>query len=61
MKNLFEAATADEVKARTGRLRQDSERQWGEINAAQAVAHCAASMGMAVGDRLPERMSWGAS
>ncbi len=59
MKNLFEAATADEVKARTGRLRQDSERQWGKMNAAQAVAHCAASMEMAVGDRLPERMFLG--
>ena len=56
MKNLFEAATADEVKARTGRLRPDSERQWGKMNAAQAVAHCAASMEMAVGDWLPQRM-----
>jgi hypothetical protein len=59
MKNLFEAATADEVKARAGRLRPDSERQWGKMNAAQAVAHCAASMEMAVGDRLPQRMFLG--
>jgi hypothetical protein len=59
MKNLFEAATADEVKARTGRLRQDSVRQWGKMNPAQAVAHCAASMEMAVGDRLPVRMFLG--
>jgi hypothetical protein len=59
MKNLFEAATADEVKARTVRLRPDSERQWGKMNAAQAVAHCAASMEMAVGDRLPQRMLLG--
>jgi hypothetical protein len=59
MKNLFEAATADEVKLRTGRLRPDSERQWGKMNAAQAVAHCAASMEMAVGDRLPQQMLLG--
>ena len=59
MKNLFEATTADEVKARTGRLRQDSERQWGKMNAAQAAAHLAASMEMAVGDRLPQQMLLG--
>ena len=59
MKNLFEATTADEVKARTGRLSQDSERQWGKMNAAQAAAHLAASMEMAVGDRLPQQMLLG--
>jgi len=41
------------------RLRPDSERQWGKMNAAQAVAHCAASVEMAVGDRLPQRMLLG--
>lgn len=59
MKNLFEATTADEVKARTGRLSHDSERQWGKMNAAQAAAHLAASMEMAVGDRLPQQMLLG--
>lgn len=59
MKNLFEAATADEVKARTEHLRPDSGRRWGKMNAAQAVAHCAASMEMAVGDWLPQRMLLG--
>jgi hypothetical protein len=59
MKNLFEATTADEVKSRTMRLRRDSERQWGKMNAAQALAHCAASMEMAVGDRLPPQMLLG--
>jgi len=59
MKNLFEAPTVDEVKNRTERLRSDSERQWGKMNAAQAVAHCAASMEMAVGDKLPPQMLLG--
>jgi len=40
MKNLFEAARVEEVKERIARLRPDSQRQWGKMNAAQAVAHC---------------------
>lgn len=59
MKNLFEATTVDEVKSRTMRLRPDSERQWGKMNAAQAVAHCAASVEMALGDTLPPQMFLG--
>jgi Protein of unknown function (DUF1569) len=59
MKNLFEVTTADEVKSRTMRLRRDSERQWGKMNAAQALAHCAASMEMAIGDRLPPQILLG--
>ena len=55
MKNLYDAATANEVKERIGRLQPDLERQWGSMNAAQAVAHCARSMEWAVGDRTPTR------
>jgi len=32
MKNLFEAATVEEVKGRMARLRPDSERLWGKMN-----------------------------
>jgi hypothetical protein len=56
MKNLFEAATVKEVHLRIGRLRPDSERIWGKMSPAQAVAHCAASMEWAVGDKTPPRM-----
>ena len=56
MKNLFEAAKVDEVKQRIALLRPDSDRQWGRMNAAQAVAHCTASFEMALGERLPPRM-----
>jgi hypothetical protein len=59
MKNLFEAATAEEVKGRIAQLRPDSERMWGKMNAAQAVAHCAAGMEWAVGDVYPPRMLLG--
>jgi uncharacterized protein DUF1569 len=56
MKNLFEAARVEEVKERIARLGPDSERQWGKMNAAQALAHCSAAMGMAVGETRPPRI-----
>jgi hypothetical protein len=56
MKNLFEGARVDEVKERIACLRPDSERQWGRMNAAQAVAHCTRGFELAMGERLPPRM-----
>jgi hypothetical protein len=59
MKNLFEAARVEEVKERIARLRPDSQRQWGKMNAAQAVAHCSAGLEWAIGDRIPPRLLLG--
>jgi hypothetical protein len=59
MKNLYQSATAEEVKERIGQLRQDSQRQWGTMNAAQAAAHCSAAMEWAVGDTVAPRMLLG--
>jgi len=59
MKNLFEAATVDEVKTRIGRLGPNSVRQWGKMSAAQAMAHCATTMEWAVGDKNEPRMFLG--
>ncbi len=56
MKNLYEATTVEEVKERIARLGPDSQRLWGKMNAAQAVAHCAAGLEWAVGDTVPPRM-----
>jgi hypothetical protein len=56
MKNLFEAATVEEVKGRIARLKPASERVWGKMSAAQALAHCSAAMEMAVGEKFPPRM-----
>jgi hypothetical protein len=56
MKNLFEAASQAEVKARVQHLRPDSERQWGTMTAAQAVAHCAGGLELALGDQRPPRL-----
>jgi hypothetical protein len=59
MKNLFEPVTAGELKGRIAQLRHDSERQWGVMNPAQAMAHCSGGMETAVGDRLAPRMLLG--
>jgi hypothetical protein len=56
MNNLFDTAAAEAVKSRLRGLRPDSTRQWGRMSAAQAVAHCAKSMEMAVGDLRPPRV-----
>lgn len=59
MKNLYEAATVEEVKERIARLNASSERQWGKMNAAQALAHCSGPMEWAVGDSFAPRMFLG--
>jgi Protein of unknown function (DUF1569) len=56
MKNLYEPETTKQVQSRIAQLRPDSQRQWGTMNAAQAMAHCSVAMEWAVGDRIPERM-----
>lgn len=59
MKNLFDLARAEEVKQRIARLRPDSQRQWGKMNAAQAVEHCSRGLELALGDRRPPRILLG--
>lgn len=51
MKSLFDPPVYEEVKARLSRLGLDSPRQWGTMSAAQALAHCAAGLETAVGDK----------
>jgi hypothetical protein len=55
MKNLFEAETVAEVKERMAGLRPDSERLWGKMAPAQALAHCCGAMEMAAGTKLLPR------
>ena len=55
MKNLFDAAGVEEVKQRIARLRPDSQRQWGKMNAPQALAHCSRGLELALGDLRPPR------
>lgn len=56
MRHLFEPGAAAEIKARLRNLRPDSERQWGTMNPAQALAHCVGGLEQALGDRKPPRM-----
>jgi hypothetical protein len=56
MKNLFDPARIDELKTRLATLEPESPRQWGTMKPAQAVAHCAAGMELALGDRTSPRM-----
>ena len=55
MKNLFDVALASQVKERIGRLRTDSERQWGKMSAAQMCAHCSSGLEMGLGEIRPPR------
>jgi hypothetical protein len=55
MKNLFEPATVEEIRARVARLGPTSQRQWGKMTAPQALAHCATTMEWATGDRIEPR------
>lgn len=59
MKSLFEPTVMNEVTDRMARLRPDSERLWGKMNAAQMLAHCSAGMGMAEGKVTPPRILLG--
>jgi hypothetical protein len=59
MRNLFDVARVEEVKQRIARLRPDSERQWGTMNASQMVEHCSRGLELALGDRLPPQMLLG--
>jgi hypothetical protein len=56
MKDLFDAARVEEVKQRIARLRLDSQRQWGKMNAPQALAHCSRGFELASGDLRPPRV-----
>ena len=59
MKSLHEAATAEEIKARIGKLGPANQRQWGKMDAAQALAHCSIGMETATGDKKLPRMFLG--
>ncbi len=56
MKSLYDASCVAEVKARLKQLQPESPRQWGKMNAPQAVAHCCTAMEWALGERKPRRM-----
>jgi hypothetical protein len=56
MKNLFDDAAAAEVRTRVARLTPSNARQWGRMNAAQAMAHCTIGLETTLGDHCPPRV-----
>jgi hypothetical protein len=56
MKSLYQADAAAEIQERLNRLSPSSMRQWGTMDAAQAMAHCSNAMENAIGDARPPRM-----
>ncbi len=55
MKNLFEPEAAREVMSRIEHLKPTSQGQWGEMDVAQMMAHCSASLDMASGRFVAKR------
>src|SRR4051812_31143884 len=51
MKTLFDDADRASLLNRLGALQADSPRQWGKMNPAQMVTHCARALETATGDR----------
>jgi Protein of unknown function (DUF1569) len=60
MKHLLDPEVAADIKRRIASLNSGSVRQWGKMDAGQAMAHCAAALELVVGDARPKRMaiSW---
>lgn len=50
METLFDPAARDRILARIERLRPDAKREWGTMDSAQTLAHCALAMEAATGD-----------
>ena len=55
MDTLFDLACRDRILARIERLRPDSKRAWGKMDAAQAMAHSALGIEAATGDATLSR------
>ena len=55
MKNIFDAAVANYIKTRLGKVGPQSERQWGKMTAPQMLAHCSVGVQWALGEVVPEK------
>jgi hypothetical protein len=51
MQNLFDSVDREAIVRRLTALRPGSPRQWGKMSPAQMLAHCAAALEVACGDR----------
>ena len=55
MKNVFEPNDLEALRARIAQLRPDSNRKWGTMSVAQALAHCSLGVQTATGELRPPR------
>ena len=51
MKTLFDQTDRESILRRLSTLQADTARQWGKMNAAQMVTHCARALETGTGDR----------
>jgi hypothetical protein len=56
LKNLFDRRAASELQQRIERMQTTTPPLWGTMQPAQALAHCAASLELALGDRASPRL-----
>ena len=56
MKSLFSPSVAKEILNRIDKIESTSQRQWGKMNVAQMLAHCANGLEMAMGVINPRRV-----
>lgn len=55
MKSIFDRNHTNEILARIDKLEGHSEPHWGQMNAAQMLAHCSAFQNIASGVSFPKR------
>jgi hypothetical protein len=55
MEDLFDPASAEELRQRIRSVTAASQRQWGKMTAAQMMEHCARGLEMGTGDTKPPR------
>ncbi|HEX8710881.1 MAG TPA: DUF1569 domain-containing protein [Terracidiphilus sp.] len=56
MESLFDRSASEEIRQRLLSLQPDSQRLWGKMSSAQMLAHCSASLEMAMGRLRPPRL-----
>ncbi len=59
MQNLFNADDRDAIVRRLSGLQPSSPRQWGKMNVAQMMAHCAVALEVPCGDRIKKQRLMG--
>jgi hypothetical protein len=56
MENLFNATDREALLARIGRVRAESRREWGKMDAAQMFCHCARVVEYPTRDRVTKQL-----